>query len=348
MTINSVLDTLTIQRDIDLTSFNTFGIHAKANYFVVVRTIDEARFLLLESKFQPFSKFILGGGSNILFTKNFAGLLIKNEIKGIQLLSEDKDSVLLKVGAGEEWHAFVMYCIEHGWGGIENLSLIPGTVGAAPIQNIGAYGVEFKDVFQELEAIQISDGAIKIFSNEECRFGYRESIFKSICKDQYLIANVTLRLNKKPTFHTNYGAIQETLREMNVNKLSLKSISDAVIHIRQSKLPDPKVIGNAGSFFKNPIILMKEFEKLKNVYADIPHFPEVSPDFVKVPAGWLIEKCGWKGKRIGDVGVHEKQALVIVNYGKGTGAEVLALAHKIQKSVEDQFGIKLTAEVNIV
>lgn len=342
------MNSLKIQQNIDLTPFNTFGLPAKAAFFTAIQNIEELQLLLTDPTWQNTPNFILGGGSNILFTQNYPGLIIKNEIKGIHKISEDDESVVLKIGAGEDWHSLVMYCIEQGWGGIENLSLIPGTVGAAPIQNIGAYGVELKDVFQSLEAVKISDGSLQVFTEAQCQFGYRDSIFKSSCKNQFVIVTVTLRLNKKPTFNTSYGALHETLQAMHVSTLSLKAVSDAVVHIRRSKLPDPKAIGNAGSFFKNPVISMQHFAKLQKDFADIPHFPETSAELVKIPAAWLIEKCGWKGKRFDDVGVHEKQALVIVNYGKGTGAAIQKLAQQIQQSVHDRFGVQLTPEVNII
>lgn len=338
----------TIHENIDLQSFNTFGIHATAHYFTTIRTLEDITFLLNDTHWKGFSKFILGGGSNILFTEDYEGLIIKNEIMGIECIAEDTDFVWLKVGAGENWHSFVLYCIEQGYAGVENLSLIPGTVGAAPIQNIGAYGVELKDIFHNLEAVRIEDGNVAIFNHKECQFAYRDSIFKKTHRNQYIIANITLRLSKKPMFNLTYGAIKEVLHAMDPNKLTLKAVSDAVIQIRRSKLPDPKFIGNAGSFFKNPIISHNEFLQLQRNYSNIPFFSEDSLDLVKVPAGWLIEQCGWKGKRVGDIGVYDKQALVIVNYGRGTGAAIQELAQKIQESVYERFGLRLIPEVNII
>jgi len=339
---------LNIQENIDLRHFNTFGIHAKARFFITVRSLEELRILLQEPQWQALPRFILGGGSNILFTRDYEGLVIKNEIMGITRFHEDDNYVCLKVGAGENWHEFVLYCVAQGYGGIENLSLIPGTVGAAPIQNIGAYGAEIKDVFQELEAVGIADGVIQQFDNQKCEFGYRNSIFKSSHKNQFIIGNVTLRLSKNPIFNTSYGAIQTVLQDMKIKELTLKSVSDAVMHIRRSKLPDPKMIGNAGSFFKNPIILENQFIELQKKYPHIPHFSEGSPDLIKVPAGWLIEQCGWKGKRLGEVGVYDKQALVIVNYGSGTGADIQELARQIQASVFERFAVRLIPEVVMV
>lgn len=338
----------TVQQNIDLAAFNTFGIHVRARHFTAVQTLEELQSLLKDPQWQNTPKFILGGGSNILFTGDYAGLVIKNEIKGITQVAEDNEHVWLKIGAGENWHQIVLHCINQGLGGIENLSLIPGTVGAAPIQNIGAYGVELKDVFHELEAVAISTGNTKIFTNDACQFGYRESIFKSTHKDQFVIANVTLCLNKKLTFNTSYEALQKTLKEMNITELTLKSVSDAVIHVRSSKLPDPKIIGNAGSFFKNPTLVENQFIELQKKFPTIPHFPAESSDMTKISAGWLIEQCGWKGKRIGDVGVYDKQALVIVNFGAGTGAAIQDLVQQIQASVYQRFGVQLTPEVNIL
>lgn len=336
-----------LTENIDLYSFNTFALHATARYFTAIRTIDELKSLIHLPEWISHPKFILGGGSNILLTKNYEGLVVKNEIKGISRVAEDDNHVLLKVGAGENWHDFVLYCINQGYGGIENLSLIPGTVGAAPIQNIGAYGVELKDLFCELEAVRLSDGVVDIFKHDDCQFGYRDSVFKSKFKNQYTITTVTLRLQKKPIFNTHYEALGSFLEKAQTKPLTLKAISDAVIQIRQSKLPDPKQIGNAGSFFKNPVISKDHFLKIKHNHSTIPHFSD-SPDLVKIPAGWLIEQCGWKGMRLGEVGVYDKQALVLVNFGNGTGSAIYDLALQIQASVYDRFEIQLTPEVNII
>jgi UDP-N-acetylmuramate dehydrogenase len=279
-------------------------------------------------------------------TGDFDGLVIKVELKGIHLVGEDENYIWIKVGAGEVWHGWVMYAIGQNWAGLENLSLIPGTVGASPMQNIGAYGVEIKEVFESLEAMDRKTLLLKNFSSEDCGFGYRESVFKHTLKDQYVICSVTFKLKKAPEFKVEYGAIQEVLKENGVGVLSLQAVSDAVISIRKSKLPDPAEIGNAGSFFKNPTISPEQFDQLKTEFPTLPGYP--NEDGVKVPAGWLIEEAGWKGKRIGEVGVHEKQALVLVNYGQGDGEAVKNLSEQVQKSVEEKFGIRLSPEVNFI
>lgn len=337
-------DSFSVQKDAPLKLLNTFGIEAKANYFAIINTMDDLRKLIVHQILKACPKLILGEGSNILFTKNYQGLVIKNAIKGITLISEDDQYVWAKAGAGENWHDFVMHCVARGWGGVENLSLIPGTVGAAPIQNIGAYGAELKEIFYQLEAVDLNDGAYRIFSNEECQFGYRDSIFKKTLKHHFCITAVIFRLRKQPQFNTEYASLKNALQTLNENGMTLKTISDAVIQIRRSKLPDPKILGNAGSFFKNPIIASHQFERLQKKYLKIPHFIQ-KDDSIKVNAAWLIEQCGYKGKRFGNVGVYEKQALVLVNYGNGKATEVLELATKIQTSVLDQFEILLEQEV---
>ena len=290
----------------------------------------------------------LGGGSNVLLCNDYAGLVIRNAIKGKQIVHEDDDHVFLKVYSGESWHETVMYCVERNWGGIENLSLIPGTVGAAPMQNIGAYGVELENVFDHLEAFNLLSFELETFSKSQCAIGYRESVFKRQLKGQYFIYSVTFKLNKKPSIHADYGDIQAMLNEkgLSAETAGIKDVSDAVIHIRQSKLPDPKVLGNSGSFFKNPQITIEHFEALKIQFPDIKGYPQ--NDGMKVPAGWLIEQCEWKGKRVGNTGSHAKQALVLVNYGGATGSEIYQLAQDIIQSVEDKFSIHLEPEVNIV
>jgi UDP-N-acetylmuramate dehydrogenase len=339
---------MTVSENVSLKSFNTFGIEARARYFVRVQTPGELRAVLANPAYRPLPKLILGGGSNVLFINDaFDGLVIKIDIKGIAVLEETEGSVLLEVGAGEVWHDLVVHTIEKGYSGLENLSLIPGTVGAAPMQNIGAYGVEIKETFDSLEALHLESGEIRRFTNAECRFGYRESVFKHELKGQYIITSVRFRLSKMPVFHTSYGAIQDTLREMGVGELSVKAISEAVCRIRRSKLPDPAQIGNAGSFFKNPEIPKAQYEGLKAQYPDMPGYI-TSQDLVKVPAGWLIEQCGWKGKIVGDTGVHKLQALVLVNYGNAKGREIKALAEQVQQSVQERFGIRLTPEVNFL
>ncbi|MFD1142110.1 UDP-N-acetylmuramate dehydrogenase [Larkinella insperata] len=340
---------LDIQSHVSLKPYNTFGIDAKARYWVEIQTEEQLKTLFQLTEYLTVPKLVLGGGSNLLFTRDFDGLAIKIAIPGIEVVREDESHVYVKAGAGVNWHQLVMHCVENGYAGIENLALIPGTTGAAPMQNIGAYGVEIEQVFDQLEAVAIQTGETRVFSHAECRFGYRESIFKHEAKGKYIISSVTLRLNKQPVFHVEYGAIRETLAEMGVleDQLSIEAISKAVIHIRQSKLPNPAEIGNAGSFFKNPEVSKGQFEELKTTHPTMPGYP-TGDLTVKVPAGWLIEQCGWKGKQIGHAGVHAKQALVLVNLGGATGAEILNLAQKVQQSVEENFGIRLNPEVNII
>jgi UDP-N-acetylmuramate dehydrogenase len=334
------------EQHISLQPFNTFGIDQSAQLFARFNTANQLSTWIKEGMLGEQELLVLGGGSNILLTNDFEGLVLKNEITGINFIKEDASHVWVEVGAGVNWHEFVLHCIDHNWAGVENLSLIPGTVGAAPMQNIGAYGVELKDVFDSLIAIQINTGAEVVFNKEECAFGYRESVFKNVVKGEFLITSVTFKLFKQPTFHLDYGAIRETLASMKIEP-TIRSISDAVIAIRRSKLPDPAVIGNAGSFFKNPVVNKSIVAGLKETYPEMPTYP-VNEDTVKVPAGWLIEKCGWKGYRKGDIGVHQHQALVLVNYGGGKGNELYKLALAIQASVEHQFGIFINTEVNIV
>ena len=337
-----------IQENVSLKPYNTFGINASAKYFSTFSNVNELHELLYNSELRiPNSRLILGGGSNILLTKDFNGLVLKNEVKGIEVVKEDEDHICIKVGAGENWHQFVMYCVKNNYAGVENLSLIPGNVGASPMQNIGAYGVEIKDVFYELEAFHLRDKTTVKFSLNDCAFGYRESVFKNKYKGQFVIISVTYRLDKKPKFNTSYGAIQQELENVGVKELSIAAISQAVINIRSSKLPDPKEIGNAGSFFKNPQILKHELHELERMHTNVPSF-SVDADHVKVPAGWLIEQCGWKGYRKGDAGCYLKQALVLVNYGKASGKEIFALSEEILQSVKSKFGIELEREVNIV
>jgi UDP-N-acetylmuramate dehydrogenase len=338
---------MNIQENISLKSYNTFGIDAHARYFTEVHTVPELQAVLKHPAYASLPKLILGGGSNLLFTQDYQGLVIKINLQGIEKINEDAQHVYIQAGAGVVWHQFVLYCIENQYAGIENLSLIPGTVGAAPMQNIGAYGVEIKEIFDSLEAVHIETGKSRIFTSEECQFGYRESVFKKELKGQYIITAVTFRLGKVAVFNTSYGAIQDTLKQMSVETPTLRSVSDAVIHIRRSKLPDPAEIGNAGSFFKNPEIPASQYETLKAEYPQIPGYV-TSPEMVKVPAGWLIEQCGWKGKRIGDTGVHKNQALVLVNYGNARGNDIKALSEQVQQSVLEKFNIQLQAEVNFI
>lgn len=338
---------MNLLQNISLKPYNTFGIGATARFFSGFSSIDDLKELLLFQEHQKLKSLILGGGSNVLFTKDVDGLVLRNELKEIELVKEDAHHYYVKAAAGENWHRLVMHCIEHNYAGLENLSLIPGNVGASPMQNIGAYGVEIKDVFESLEALHIKDRSTRTFSANDCEFGYRESVFKKQYKDEYIILKVTFRLNKRPVFNTSYGAIEQELEKMNVRELSIKAISQAVINIRSSKLPDPAKIGNAGSFFKNPVISIKQFEELQQTNAGMPHFA-VDSAHVKVPAAWLIEQCGWKGYRKGDAGVHVHQPLVLVNYGNATGDEVYELSNKIIASVKARFEIELEREVNII
>ncbi|GAB1309696.1 UDP-N-acetylmuramate dehydrogenase [Urechidicola sp. KH5] len=331
-------------QNVSLKPYNTFGIDVKTSKFLNVESIKELQeFLSLK---EPF--FLLGGGSNMLLTKDINSTTLHINLKGIEVLSETDSHVKVKAQAGENWHEFVLWCIAQNYGGIENLSLIPGNVGTSPIQNIGAYGVELKDVFYKLKAIEISTGKRKIFDKEECNFGYRDSIFKNELKGEYIITSVIFNLTKsKHTLNISYGAIQSELSKNHIEQPSIKDVSNAVIAIRQSKLPDPKEIGNSGSFFKNPVIPMNLFENIQKIYPTVPSYP-ISDSQIKVPAGWLIEQCGFKGKRFGDAGIHTNQALVLVNYGNASGKDIYNVAIKIQESVKQKFGIDLEMEVNII
>jgi len=334
-----------IHEAVSLFPYNTFRIDAKARYFSTFSNVDELSELTTHDS--RLTTLVLGGGSNILFIKDYDGLILKNEIKGIELQHEDVDSVYVKAGAGENWHQFVLYCIDHNWAGVENLSLIPGNVGAAPIQNIGAYGVELDDVFWSLEAFHLQEKKIHTFTETDCGFDYRDSIFKNRYKNEFAILSVTFRLKKKPVFHTNYGAITEELEKIGVKELSIKAVSQAVINIRNSKLPDPNTIPNAGSFFKNPEVPTDKYEELKSKLPDIIAYP-LAKGTVKLAAAWMIEQCGWKGYRKGDAGCHAKQALVLVNYGHAKGNEIYDLSEEILQSVKNKFGITLEREVNII
>lgn len=328
-----------------LRQYNTFGIDTTARYFTGFSTAEEL--LELTTQYLQLPTLILGGGSNILFTKDYNGLILKNEIRGIELLHEDEDYIYVKAGAGEVWHQFVLYCIGHNWAGVENLSLIPGNVGASPIQNIGAYGVELDDVFWSLEAFHLKEKKLVTFTRSDCEFGYRDSVFKNKYKNQFAILSVTFQLKKRPVFHTSYGAIDEELEKMGVKEPNIKAISQAVINIRSSKLADPKVIGNAGSFFKNPEVTAAKHEELRSKFPGIIAYP-LTDGNVKIAAGWMIEQCGWKGYRKGDAGCHAKQALVLVNYGHATGKEIYDLSEEILQSVKEKFGVLLEREVNIL
>jgi len=333
----------------ELKHITTFGVPASARYFTIVKSeedfIDAISFL----KNNKLSYLILGGGSNLLFTQNFSGIVIKNELKGIEIVSETDDEVVVKVGSGEVWHELVLWSVGNGYGGLENLSLIPGSCGAAPIQNIGAYGVELKDVFVSCSFVTVNSGVRSNYSKNECSFGYRDSVFKRKLKGEVFITDITLRLSKNPVVNTSYGAISGHLSKMNIDSASAtpKDVSEAVIKIRQSKLPDPALLGNAGSFFKNPVVTNNKFDELKTLWPEIVGYP-VNDRHTKLAAGWLIENCDWKGKRIGEVGSHKDQALVLVNFGNATGFEVYELAIMIQKSVNEKFGVKIEPEVNII
>jgi len=330
------------QKNISLLPYNSFHLDVNAAEFVSIETVNQLQELLS----QQTPALILGGGSNLLLTRNVDGLVVKIDIRGIDEVKEDNTHIYVRAGAGENWHEFVMYTMKRNWGGLENLSLIPGNVGAAPIQNIGAYGVELKDCFYELEAYDRTEKKVFAFGVNDCRFGYRNSIFKSAEKGRYIILNVTFILRKTPILHTSYGAIRDELKKMGIQSPAIQDVSKAVITIRRSKLPDPAEIGNAGSFFKNPVVDQAKFQSLSSKYTDMPAYPHEDQS-VKLAAGWLIEQCGWKGYRKGDAGVHKDQALVLVNYGKATGREILELSLKIQSSVLKKFGVQLEEEVNI-
>lgn len=335
-----------VTRNASLKSYNTFGIDVKAKTLISVTNIDEL-ISVLKNNYEE-DLFILGGGSNMLLTKDVDTNVIHIDLKGIDVVRETGESVFVKANAGENWHEFVLYTLQHNWGGLENLSLIPGNVGTSPIQNIGAYGVELKDYFYSCEAINIQTLEIVNFTAEECEFAYRNSIFKEKLKGKFIITNVVFQLTK--TNHkllTNYGAINDALKEMGVENPEIKDISNAVIKIRQEKLPDPKILGNSGSFFKNPVINAAEFEILKKQFPEIPHY-SVGENNIKIPAGWLIDKAGLKGYREGDAGVHKNQALVLVNFGEATGEEILNLARKVQTEIFTKFNIQLEPEVNII
>lgn len=333
---------MSVQKNISLLPYNSFHLDVHASEFISVKTMEELKNILDNREPQ----LVLGGGSNVLLTRNVDGLVLKIGIRGIEEVKEDNAYIYVRAGAGELWHGLVQHTMDRNWGGLENLSLIPGEVGAAPIQNIGAYGVELKDVFYELEAYDRKEKKVFTFGVNDCLFGYRDSIFKSARKERYIILNVTFILRKNPVLNTHYGAIREELKLMGVKSPTIQDVSKAVIKIRRSKLPDPAVIGNAGSFFKNPVVDQAKFLSLSEKYPEMPAYPHEDQS-VKLAAGWLIEQCGWKGYRRGDAGVHINQALVLVNYGKATGKEIYELSEKILTSVYKKFGIPLEREVNI-
>ncbi|MBC6999521.1 UDP-N-acetylmuramate dehydrogenase [Cytophaga sp. FL35] len=337
---------MNIQSNFSLKAYNTFGIDAKASYFLEINSIEDLRKAFQLDTYPK--KFIISGGSNMLITQHIDALVLHINIKGIEVVQETDEEVILKIMAGENWHQMVMYTLDKGYGGLENMSLIPGNTGTAPIQNIGAYGVELKDIFVRCEAMDVETQTLKTFTKEDCKFGYRDSIFKNEVKGKYVITSVTLQLTKRNhKKNTSYGAIEAKLKENNIIDPSIKDISNAVIAIRQEKLPDPKVLGNSGSFFKNPVLDRENFTSFieKNPHAP---FYKISESEYKIPAGWLIEQCGFKGKRFDDAGVHKNQALVLVNHGNATGEEILKLAFRIIKEVKEVFGIDIVPEVNII
>ena len=329
-----------------LLPYNTFQMNVFAQQAIEIHSEKDIIESIQNQLFNPQNCLVLGGGSNVLFTRNYDGCVLMNKIQGLEIVKETAKDLVVKVGGGVVWHEFVLHCIAQNWGGVENLSLIPGTVGASPIQNIGAYGVELKDVFHSLDAIHLETAEKKNFSLAECKFGYRESIFKNELKNQYFITNVYFNLQKEPTLHVSYGDIKTELAKLGDLTYTIKEVSDAVIAIRTSKLPDPREIGNCGSFFKNPTIPLAQHENLKLKYSEMPHYP-AGENKVKVPAAWLIQQCGWKGKRFGNYGVHERQALVLVNYGGANGNDIFQLSVDIMESVSLTFGINLEREVNV-
>jgi UDP-N-acetylmuramate dehydrogenase len=336
-----------LKENVSLLPYNTFGIDCQARWYMELNSEEKALEFLVDNLHHEHPVWILGGGSNVLLTGDLDGLVIRNTILGREVVREDEKYVWLKVGAGENWHELVLFCLDQHWGGIENLSLIPGCVGAAPIQNIGAYGVELKDVFVELSALRLNTGVPRLFRAQDCQFGYRDSYFKRQGQGKYLITSVTLKLNKAPhPLHTSYGAIARELNQNYTTPYTIRDVSETVIRIRQSKLPDPAQIGNAGSFFKNPVLSKETFHKLGAAYPQMPHYPQADGQ-VKVPAGWLIQTAGWKGKRQDNYGVHAQQALVLVNYGGANGHAIYALSQEILEDVAAKFGIELEREVNI-
>lgn len=338
---------MNIEHNKSLKELNTFGVEANAKLFVEISSVEELQELIQTDEFKNNEHLFLGGGSNILFTRDFDGLVIKNNLRGIEVIREDNDYVWVRGMAGEHWHDFTMYTVEQGWSGIENLSLIPGSVGAAPVQNIGAYGVEIKDTLETVETIDLTTGEPRDFANEECDFGYRTSVFKTTLKGKYFITAIVLKLSKNGQPNISYNSLRAKLEERGVVEPSVQQVSDTVIEIRQSKLPDPREIGNAGSFFKNPVIDEETLKRLQAGYPDMPNY-DLENGMYKIPAAWCIETAGWKGKRVGEAGSHERQALVLVNHGAATGAEIAALAREIVGSVRDQFGIDLEPEVTII
>ena len=337
---------MNILENYDLSKLNTFGIKAKASFFIEINTEDDVAELFSLDLFKKKEKLFLGGGSNVLFTKDFDGIVVINKLKGIEIIGEDENTVLVKSMGGEAWNDLVSFSVDKGYWGIENLALIPGSVGATPVQNIGAYGAEIKETLVSVEAYEIETGKKKIFSNEECKFGYRDSVFKNELKGKYFISAMILKLNKKENLNSNYKALQDYLKKNNLQIKNSKDVSNAISEIRKTKLPDPKDLGSAGSFFKNVYVDKNKFKELKEKYLDMPSFTE--GEMIKIPAGWLVEACGWKGKKVGNVGVYDKQALVLVNLGGATGQEIKNLSDEIIDSVYKKFGVKITPEVNLI
>lgn len=345
-----------IKQNYNLAKLNTFGINVNAKFFVEIRNEKDLKDLFSSSEFKDNENLFLGGGSNILFTKDFEGIVVLNKLKGIEIIKENSENVWIKSMGGELWNDLVLLSVERGYWGLENLSLVPGTVGASPVQNIGAYGVEIKDSLENVEAFNVKTGEKKVFSKKECEFGYRDSVFKNKLKGKYFITAVIFKLSKKENKNINYEALQDYLEENNLKIKSSKDVSEAIADIRRSKLPDPKILSNAGSFFKNVYVDIDKLLEIELKYLNVPSFEEPASakatagegKKIKISAGWLIEQCGWKGKRMGNVGVHEKQALVLVNYGGATGKEILNLANQIIASVQQKFGLKLVPEVNLI
>ena len=337
---------MNIQHNYPLLAHNTFGMDVEASVFVEYESVTELKEILLH-QLCPEGKWLhIGGGSNLLFTGDFDGMILHSAIKGFEVVSENEDEVLVRAGAGEVWDDFVAYTVEKGWYGAENLSLIPGEVGASAVQNIGAYGVEAKDLIVKVATIEVATGKERMFENDDCGYAYRESVFKHALKGKYIVTHVTYRLSKHPSYRLDYGNVRAELEKRGC-ELTLENVRRTIIDIRESKLPDPKVQGNAGSFFMNPIVPRPLFEELQGKYPSMP-FYEVNAERVKIPAAWMIDQCGWKGKQLGHAGVHNKQALVLVNCGGATGQEIIALSEEIQRSVFDKFGVRISPEVNFI
>ncbi len=336
---------MTILHDSSLLSFNTFGIDVKTDYLIEYNSVEDLRQVLKSDVIRSNKLLPVGSGSNLLFLNDFKGVVLHSQIKAVDKIAEDEKSVFLEVGGGVVWDDFVAYTVGNGWGGVENISLIPGETGASAVQNIGAYGVEVKDVIEQVKTVEIKSGKTCVFSRKDCRYGYRESIFKNELKEKHIVTSVIFKLDKFPLFKLSYQHLEEEVRKN--GDLNLQNIRQTIIAVRESKLPVPKIQGNAGSFFMNPAISKQLFNELQSVYPDIPHY-YVSETEEKVPAAWLIDQCGWKGKQIGNAGVHDKQALVLINKGGATGAEIVYLAEQIQKSVKTKFGVELKPEVNYI